>query len=307
MYHGLTAARFAAVLAASAVLAAPVRAQETGAVGGRVTLAENGGPVHGAVIVVIGAGAVGLTDEEGRYAIDGIPAGSYELVAEREHLTAGRRPVTVAAGETTATDFMLELSVFHEQLSVTAAAGGTETTLETFNAVTTLDSFDVAGQGGNTIGEVLRNEPGVAVRSFGPAADRPIIRGFDGDRVLILEDGMRTGDLSSTSGDHGVSIDPNGVERIEIVRGPATLLHGSNAVGGLVNLSRRTRATTTRRSRGCGGSSAPTRAARTGRRAPRPPCSMRRAACSSGAAAACGGRTTTTRRKEPSRTPRRIS
>ena len=119
---------------------------------------------------------------------------------------------------------------------MTASAGGAETTLEAFNAVTTLDSFDIAVAGTNTVGEALQNEPGIANRSFGPGTSRPIIRGFDGDRVLILEDGVRTGDLSSQSGDHGVTIDPNGAERIEIVRGPATLLYGSNAVGGLVNV-----------------------------------------------------------------------
>ena len=233
---GLTTRRFAAALAGGALLVTPVRAQETGAVGGRVTLTENGGPVHGAVILVVGAGVVGLTDEQGAFRMDNVPPGAYEVIAQREHLTAGRRAVTVAAGETAIVDFALGLSAVHEELTVTASAGGAETTLEAFNAVTTLDSFDIAAEGANTIGEALQNEPGIASRSFGPGTSRPIIRGFDGDRVLILEDGVRTGDLSSQSGDHGVTIDPHGAERIEIVRGPATLLYGSNAVGGLVNV-----------------------------------------------------------------------
>ena len=234
--YGLTTTRFSAALAAAAMLVGPVWAQETGVVGGRVTLMENGGPVHGAVIVVVGAGAVGLTDEQGAFEIDNVPAGSYEVIAQREHLTADRRMVTVAAGGTATVDFALGLSAVHEELTVTASAGGAETTLEAFNAVTTLDSFDISVEGANTVGEALQNEPGIASRSFGPGTSRPIIRGFDGDRVLILEDGVRTGDLSSQSGDHGVTIDPNGAERIEIVRGPATLLYGSNAVGGLVNV-----------------------------------------------------------------------
>ena len=235
MYR-LSATRLSAALAAAVLLALPARAQETGAVGGRVTLEDGGGPVHGAVIVVVGAGAVGLTDEDGAFEIDGVAAGAYEVLAQREHLTAGRQAVTVAPGETAMVDFMLGLSAVHEELTVTAAAGGVETSLEAFNAVTTLDSFDVVAVGANTIGEALKYEPGIASRSFGPGSDRPIIRGFDGDRVLILEDGIRTGDLSSQSGDHGVTVDPNGAERIEIVRGPATLLYGSNAVGGLVNI-----------------------------------------------------------------------
>ena len=107
----------------------------------------------------------------------------------------GRRTVTVAAGETAEADFVLGLSAVHEELTVTASVAGAETTLEAFNAATTLDSFDIASEGANTIGEALQNEPGIASRSFGPGRSRSIIRGFDGDRVLVLEDGVRTGDL----------------------------------------------------------------------------------------------------------------
>ena len=63
-----------------------------------------------------------------------------------------------------------------------------------------------------------------------------MIRGLGGDRVQILQDGQRMGDLSSQSGDHGVTVNPAGAERIEVVRGPATLLYGANAIGGLVNI-----------------------------------------------------------------------
>jgi len=96
-------------------------------------------------------------------------------------------------------------------------------------------SFDTIVNPVGTLAEALENQPGIAKRSFGAGAGRPIIRGFDGDRVLVMEDGIRTGDLSSQSGDHGVSTDPNGLDRIEVVRGPATLIYGSNSVGGVVN------------------------------------------------------------------------
>ena len=235
MYR-LIATRFVAAVATASTLATPVLAQETGAVRGTVTLVENGGRVHGAVILVVGSGAFALTDEQGMFEIENVPAGSYEILAQREHLTAGRQMVTVDPGATATVDFALGLSPVHEDVTVTASVSGAETTFEAFNAVTTLDSFDIARESSNSLGEALQNEPGIASRSFGPGSSRPVIRGFDGDRVLILEDGLRTGDLSSQSGDHGVTIDPNSAERIEIVRGPATLLYGSNAVGGLVNI-----------------------------------------------------------------------
>ena len=213
-----------------------VIAQETGTVRGTVTLAESGDPVHGAVILVVGSGAFALTDEQGAFEIGNVPPGSYEVLAQREHLTAGRRTVTVDAAAMATADFSLGLSPVHEHVTVTASVGGTETAFEAFNAVSTLDSFDIARESAGSLGDALQNQPGIASRSFGPGSSRPIIRGFDGDRVLILEDGLRTGDLSSQSGDHGITIDPNSAERIEIVRGPATLLYGSNAVGGLVNV-----------------------------------------------------------------------
>ena len=226
----------AAVAAAVALAGASAGAQQAGTVQGTVTLVGDIGPVHGALVLVVGTGATALTEEDGTYVLENVPAGAYEVLAQREHLTAGRQMITVVAGEAVTVDFELAPSPVHEQVTVTAAAGGTETTFEAFNAVTTLDSFDLIQAGQNSLGDALQNEPGIAVRSFGPGSSRPIIRGFDGDRVLILDDGIRTGDLSSQSGDHGVTIDPNGAERIEIVRGPATLLYGSNAVGGLVNI-----------------------------------------------------------------------
>src|SRR5574339_497609 len=87
-----------------------------------------------------------------------------------------------------------------------------------------------------SLGATLESQPGVASRSFGPSPARPVVRGLDGDRVQILQDGQRMGDLSSQSGDHGVTVNPASAERIEVVRGPATLLYGANGIGGLVNV-----------------------------------------------------------------------
>ena len=235
MYR-LRTTRFVAAVAAVVLMTAPAWAQETGVVRGSVTLEENGEPVHGAVILLVGSGAFTLTDEQGEFEIGSVTAGSYEVLAQREHLTASRQAITIVPGETATVEFELGLSPVHEHVTVTASATGTETAFEAFNAVTTLDSFDLARASSASLGEALQSEPGMASRSFGPGSSRPIIRGFDGDRVLILQDGVRTGDLSSQSADHGTSLDPNAAERIEIVRGPATLLYGSNAVGGVVNV-----------------------------------------------------------------------
>ena len=216
-------------------LATTASAQETGTIRGEVTFTVSGEAVHGAVVLVVGPSLVTLTDADGVFEVPEVPAGTYEVLAQREHLTSARQTVTVQAGTAVFVDFRLDLTTIHEELTVTATAGGQTTAFEAFNAISTLDAFDLVTNAQGSLGEALQHLPGVANRSFGPGASRPIIRGFDGDRVLLMEDGIRSGDLSSQSGDHGVTIDPNSLERVEIVRGPATLLYGSNAVGGVVN------------------------------------------------------------------------
>lgn len=88
----------------------------------------------------------------------------------------------------------------------------------------------------STIGETLARQPGVSATSFGPNASRPILRGFQGERVRILTDGIGSFDVSNTSVDHAVAINPLTADRIEVLRGPAALLYGSSAIGGVVNV-----------------------------------------------------------------------
>src|SRR5207247_3179993 len=86
-----------------------------------------------------------------------------------------------------------------------------------------------------SVAQTLAQEPGIAVRFNGPAA-APVIRGLQGERVLVLQDGDRAGDLSAAAPDHAVSVDPLAAERVEVVRGPASLLYGNQALGGVVNV-----------------------------------------------------------------------
>ncbi|NML30503.1 TonB-dependent receptor [Paraburkholderia sp. G-4-1-8] len=87
----------------------------------------------------------------------------------------------------------------------------------------------------NSLGETLNGLPGVSTTTYGPMVGRPIIRGMDGDRIRLLQNGVAAWDASSLSYDHAVPQEPLTVERVEIVRGPAALLYGGNAIGGVVN------------------------------------------------------------------------
>lgn len=88
----------------------------------------------------------------------------------------------------------------------------------------------------SSLGETLARQPGVSASSFGPTASRPILRGLSGDRIRILTDSIGGFDVSSSSADHAVAINPLIADRIEVLRGPAALLFGSSAIGGVINV-----------------------------------------------------------------------
>lgn len=87
----------------------------------------------------------------------------------------------------------------------------------------------------STLGETLNGIPGVSATGFGPNSSRPVIRGLDAERVRIMQNGLGILDASSLSFDHAVSLDPLVIEQVEVIRGPAALLYGGSAVGGVVN------------------------------------------------------------------------
>ncbi len=107
---------------------------------------------------------------------------------------------------------------------------------ESIIAADVLTQEELASRGEASLGELLRQQPGVSSSFFGPAASRPIIRGLGGDRVSVLDAGIGSIDASTVSDDHAVAVDPAMAQRIEIVRGPATLYYGSSAAGGVVNV-----------------------------------------------------------------------
>ena len=107
---------------------------------------------------------------------------------------------------------------------------------EALGGVSVVDGAELASSIRPSIGETLAKQPGVSATSFGPAASRPILRGLGGDRIRILTDGIGSLDLSSSSADHAVAINPLTADRVEILRGPSALLFGSAAIGGVVNV-----------------------------------------------------------------------
>lgn len=209
-------------------------AQTTGTLRGKVTLADNGNPLHDVAITIVKLKLTAETDDNGNYEFKQVPVGTWSVHAHLESFPDLVQTVTVKANDTTTSDFQMVLKGIREQVTI-SAAGREQSTFEAFQSVTSLDSIDLAEKGQPSLGEVLDRQPGVTKRSFGPGSSRPIVRGFDGDRVLVLQDGMQLGSIGAQSGDHGEPVDVLSLERIEVVKGPAALLYGSSAVGGVVN------------------------------------------------------------------------
>jgi iron complex outermembrane receptor protein len=212
----------------------PVFAQASGTISGRVIYAENQTALHDAQVQIVQLKLSTTTDNDGNYKFENVPVGRYTIQAQTDGFSASTKTVVITAGANSTIDFSLQIGGVKEQVTITAS-GAEVSTFDSFQSVSTLGANEIAQRNSTSIGEVLEREPGVAKRSFGPGTARPVIRGFDGDRVLVLQNGVRVGSIGSGSGDHGEPIDPLGVERLEVVKGPATLLYGSNAIGGVVN------------------------------------------------------------------------
>ena len=121
-------------------------------------------------------------------------------------------------------------------VTVTASPFKDRSELEMAEPVTVLQGDNLRRKREVSLGDTVANELGVTSSSFGPGAGRPIIRGLDGPRIQVLENGVGTLDVSSLSPDHAVTVETLNASQIEILRGPATLLYGGGATGGVVNV-----------------------------------------------------------------------
>jgi iron complex outermembrane recepter protein len=203
-------------------------------VAGKV-VAATGEPAPDARVTIMELKRRTTTSADGTFRFDGIPPGSY--LVEAVSPKYGRAVQRVAAGATPEpVTLTLDVGLHEEQVTVTANLE-VRTLGEIAQPVNILNKDDIDQRIQPTIGETLAGEPGVASTFFGRGASRPVIRGMGGDRIRLLQDGVGVGDVSATSPDHAVTVNTLTTDKIEIVRGPATLLYGSSAIGGVVNSS----------------------------------------------------------------------
>jgi iron complex outermembrane receptor protein len=208
--------------------------QSNGSISGTVYFAGDNSVMHNVTVQIRELKLTVVTDDLGKYQFKNVPPGKYTLVTHQEGFGDATQKVDVADGAAATVDFQLNLGGLKEQVTI-SATGSEQLLSESIASVNTVDSSQIISRAAVGLGDVLNDEPGVAKRSGGAGNSRPVIRGFDGDRVKVTTDGVSGGSLASQSGDHAEPVDIFASERIEVVKGPATLLYGSSAIGGVVN------------------------------------------------------------------------
>src|SRR5918995_4021322 len=181
---------FASRLALTVVLLAlPLlaSAQPGTTLSGTITQGDSGHPRAGALVVIDDLRLETTADANGRYVFTGVPPGSYHVGVRAEGYTTRRTEVTVGA-EPATLDVAVEFDLhFAEVLSVSPTP---RPQFESYQPTSVLTGQDLTRQLESTVAATLQSEPGIATRAFGSAPARPVIRGLDGDRVVVLEDGQ---------------------------------------------------------------------------------------------------------------------
>lgn len=219
-------------LLAASMLAAASSTAWANTVTGTVT-DEQGRPVAGATVSVEGSRKTVTTDENGRYTLTNVPAADVHIHVASEAYLHGDKDLGPITGNPQVDFVLTPASV--ENILVTATAMQASV-LESVTPVSVLGADALRKAQAPTLGETLKNTPGVHSTYFGPVASSPVIRGNDGPRVKIVQNGLDVSDVSRVGPDHNVAASAATATQIEVLRGPATLLYGSGAIGGVVNV-----------------------------------------------------------------------
>lgn len=201
---------------------------------GEVRDMESGELISNVNVAIRGTTIGTTTDENGRFELSNIPDGDYVLISRFVGYQRAEIAVSFPADRNRVLQIEMRRSIIDfDEVVITASPTRSGVSYQPDRA---FSGEELNRRRDVTIGQMLDGKPGVAMRSFGPASARPVIRGFDGERILVLENGERMGDIAESSSDHLTALDPQALDRLEVVRGPASLLYGTSALGGVVNL-----------------------------------------------------------------------
>lgn len=223
------------------ILASPLSVEAfdtSGLISGHVTDSETGDAVPFAYVHLEKINRFTNTDRKGYFKIQNIPVGNHSLIVHRLGYAGQSVSFTITDNMEKELDIQLRPTLLTGQSVEVVADADNLRGPNLEHASIKLTGSSLRRNLGSTLSETLSSQPGFDQRTMGAAPARPVIRGLGDERVLILQDGERTGDFSASSADHAVSVDPVSANEIEIARGPAALAYGSNAIGGVINVVR---------------------------------------------------------------------
>ncbi len=201
---------------------------------GRVISIEEEQPVPFINLMIEGTSIGTATDADGFFRLHNLPSEKLTLKVSGIGYQTKALELDLEPGET----LQLEIEVSYRAVDLGGVVITANPTASGFRYQSDMSFVGEALQKRSEVsfGEMLDGEPGLAMRSMGSAPARPVIRGMDGDRILILEHGERMGDVSESGAGHSLTMDPLSASRVEVVKGPASLMYGSSALGGVINL-----------------------------------------------------------------------
>lgn len=204
------------------------------ALSGRITSAADSSPLVEARVTVVEAGRTVTTNLEGKYRITGLPTGVYVVSVSSVGFAPQARRVRFTNQEM-ALDFVLRPSLVElPPLQVTSTPGATDP-LSSPQPTAVVDGDNLRAAQAPSLGETLNQVAGVHSLSTGVGIGKPVIRGLTSNRVLVLDDGQRL-ETQQWGDEHGPNLETAMADRIEVIRGPASVLYGSDALGGVINV-----------------------------------------------------------------------
>lgn len=217
---------------------ATAQKDSSGTIEGVVLDGSSDKTLSNAFVKIANTSVADVTDKNGIFTLHNVPFG--ERIIEISFIGFKTERLVVNVSQENTKGLIIHLfNLPIETSDVIITGNHTNSKFDDMNEmINVLKGKELQREIGITLASTLKSETGLAIRSMGPAPARPVIRGLGSDRITITEDGVQTTDLSATSPDHAVSIEPFTIDRIEVVRGPKILLDNSSTMGGTVNIIR---------------------------------------------------------------------
>lgn len=199
------------------------------------TVKSGGKPVVGATVRLLGLDRATGTDSKGDFSFPAVPNGSYRIFVRCIGYASETKP-TAVDNNMAQLSFSLRQTAIQSEGVVVSASPYARLADEEYQPAESMSREQLQNATGQSFAQEISDMPGVSVRYNGAAPSRPMIRGLSDNEVLVLQDGLRMGDVSTYDPAHAVPILPLSIAQIDVVRGPASIMYGPNAIGGLINI-----------------------------------------------------------------------